>query len=676
MTFSGLSEREAEASRQKYGLNELKDETRFGDKILCGINSLSCKLFIIAAMVKVIILLLGLLEIIPQVKDISGIFVLVGLAAASAFLEAFLRYSSEKRISAISRAAHQSSYTVLRSSGKMEITEEKMLAAGDIVYLSEGDFVPADGIVADGQFTVDQSEFGMLEKLEKTAPPSSFHSNRASGLKNAYSLYRGSVICKGNGAFRITAVGGKTLIAENKKNTPVIHGENFGRIVRTGGIIGACCAGAVLIFFIISGAASGQLLKGILEGLSAAAVILSAACFCGRNLITEASAASAMKKLESQGMKIAAPDILSNISEAKLLLTDKTGMLTEGSYQVSGFIDGNGKQVAKAEEVDEKIMGLIKTAVVNTSTAKLENDGTFYGGSPVDRAIIGFVRSAQRINVKKQASAKAMGLTAVTINLDGKLATFFSGGAENILAKCGNSFSVDGKKRRITNKDALLKLAETLSLTGSTVRAYAVSDKVIKNGNLPEGSYTLIGMVVLRDRLCEDAAEAVELLDEYGVRTIYLTDASREELIYAMKNTGGKKKKGVILSSEQLAKMQDKELKKRFSDIGAVVRADEKDKLRILRMAEELEIKTCVAAAAPEDCNVLAESNAAISAPVCTSAVRNASDASADGCGLRAAAALYKYSAGFVNRCRFLLLTRIVCTVILAAISIISVIGW
>ncbi len=80
MSLSGLSEREAEASRQKYGLNERTAEISFAENIIGGITSLSCKFFVIAAMVKIVALLLGLLEVTEPVSDVYGIFVLAGLA--------------------------------------------------------------------------------------------------------------------------------------------------------------------------------------------------------------------------------------------------------------------------------------------------------------------------------------------------------------------------------------------------------------------------------------------------------------------------------------------------------------------------------------------------------------------------------------------------------------------
>ena len=674
MSLSGLSEREAEASRQKYGLNERTIDINFAENIMRGITSLSCKLFVIGAMVKIVALLLGLLEVTAPVSDVSGIFVFAGLALLCAALEAVISYVSEKRTVEISARAKQSRYTVLRGT-KPECIDEKMLAVGDVVYMSKGDTVPADGIVADGQFVVDQSEFGMLEKLEKTTPPSSFHGSRAMGLKSAYSLYKGSVITSGSGAMKITATGDNTLSSEKSPYSPKVHGEEFSGIIRAGGITGAVCA-AVLIVCIICGVSAGQFTSGILEGFSAAAAVLAVSCLCGKNLIAEAVAAGVMKSLSVREIHVSNPDILTNVRDVKILLADKSGAFSEEDCAVNGFVDGTGNQIDRIEDVDAKIISLIKIAAVNTSDAQLENDGTVYGGTPADRAILNFVKRVPgKIKTKKQASAEKGGISGVTVNLDGKLVTFFSGSAEFILNKCSESFSADGKKHKITNKEALVKLAATISLTGNDVVALAVCDSVIKNEKLPSGTYTLIGMLVVHDKVCKDAGEALESLENSGVKTILLTSASRENVIHTLKKTG-KKSKGVILNSEQLAKMADDELSRRFSEIRAVVNADAADKIRIVRTASELGLKTCVIASEQNDVHMLDETDVAIASSVCPSSIRSSADASVNKCGLSAAAELCRGAVKFVNISKILVSARIICAVLLAAMSVISVIGW
>ena len=674
MSLSGLSVREAEASVQKYGLNERTADISFADYFIGGLTSLSCKLFVIAAMVKIVMLLLGLLEITAPVSDITSIFVLVGLALVCALFEATVRYNSDRKTMEICTRAKQSVYTVLRG-GKPEPIGEKMLAVGDIVYLSAGDVVPADGIIADGQFIVDQSEYGILEKAEKTTPPSTFYGNRAMGLKSAYSLYKGSVISEGSGAMKITATGDNVFAADKMRQATKIHGNNFSSLIRTGGIIAAVFAVAVLVFCTVYGAMAGQFVRGTLEGVSAAAVVLAIICICGKNLIIEATAASIINKLDNEGVKVSKPDVLNDMAGVRVVFSDKVGSYTDGDYVVSGFIDGTGNQIEKLEDINEKVVALIKTAAINTSAAYIDTDNTVYGGTSADRAILNFVKKATgKAKVKRQASLQKNGISGVTVNLDGKLATFFSGNAELVISKCSDSFSADGKKRRITNKEALLKLAATISLTGNDVIALAVCDRVIKDEKHPTGNYTLVGMVVLHDKLYENISEVSDIFKGNDIKSVLLTAASRETVISTLKKTGNKSK-GVILSSEQLAKMNDKELDKHFSDIRAVVNADYKDKIRIIRAAAERQMKICVICADAANIHSIDMADVAIASSECPSAIRNVSDASAEVSGLTAAALLHKGSISFEKLCRIFISARVCCAVLIAIVTVISIIG-
>ena len=474
---------------------------------------------------------------------------------------------------------------------------------------------------------------------------------------------------------KITATGDNVFSADKVKTNIAIHGNNFSGLNRIGGIIGAVFAAAMLIFCMVYGGISGQLVKGLLEGASAAAVVLAVICLCGKNLIVEATAASIIKKLDREGVKVSKPDVLNDMAGVQIVFSDKAGSYTDGEYSVSGFIDGTGNQIDKLEDVNEKVAALIKTAAINTSSAYIDNDNTVYGGTSIDRAILNFAkRAAGKAKVKRQTTLHKNGISAVNVNLDGKLATFFSGSAELVISKCSDCFSADGKKRKITNKDALLKLAATISITGNDVIALAVCDRIIKDEKLPSGSYTLVGMIVLHDKVHENISDDLDRLKENNVRAVLMTASSRETVICTQKKTWNKNK-GVILSSEQLAKMSDNELEKHFADIRAVVNADDRDKMRIMRAAAEQQIKICVICADAANMHSLDTSDVAIASAVCPSAIRSNSDASAEVSGITAAALLYKASADFAKLCRIFISARSCCAVIVALMTVISIIG-
>lgn len=674
MTYYGLSEKGAEASRKKYGLNELLYRPSLGRAVRDGFGGMSCRLFTAAALAEVIAALLGLTGLADIPADFRKAVLFIGAAVLCGFLETAAGYRSDKLLNS-SRGAE---YTVFRDDGKTKRVPKNMLAVGDAVFLSEGDEIPADGAVAEGLMTVDQSVFGVLGKAEKTAPPQGMRTGGTLGVNNPYFVYGGSEVCGGNGIVKITAVGRDTRIAgknASKSEKPAeIRGKSFDGIARAGVAAGALAALAVLALGFFRGVYSENAAEGLAKGVSGAAAVMAVACLCGKGLLYRCAAARAVKRLGKKGVSVSDPNILEKGSEIGIALTERSGMLAEAEYSPKGltFIDGNGKEYAGFGRLDPRLAEVVKNAVVCTSEAVMTADGTALGGSPLDRALYGFVgKKAENVrNMKKQAKVRADSgsvLSGTTVTLGDKLFTFVRGGAEILLDRCSDSLGANGKRQKITNKSALQKLAATISLTGKDVIALAVSGRGIKGGQLPSGGYALIGLFALYDEFFDCAAEETARLEKMGVKTILVTEQSRESAIFGAKLAGIRKNAGVVLDSDQLAKMSDSDLADKLDDISAIVRAVPSDKRRMIRAAHDKGIKVCAAVSEMKSARAVSEAELVLSAPGCRTAVRSASDASAERCGIKAAADVISYSSKYAVDCKARIAARTVCAFIAAA---------
>ena len=687
MTFFGLSEREAEASRKKYGLNELLYKPSVVGNILRGLNGLSCKLFAAAALAEIIRVLLGLIGVISSEISLPDFIRPAAFFAAGllcGFAEAWLRYRSEQTLNKLCGYNGDALYTVFRNNGRTEKVPRKMLAVGDAVFVSAGDLIPADGTMADGSLTVDQSVFGVLGKAEKTAPPDGYRKGGVLGISNPYMVYGGTSVCGGSGTFRITAIGESMGLAKKTRSAAVeINGEKFSGILRTGAAAGSAAAVAVLVFFTVSGALSGQLLGGLARGVSSAAAALAIVCLGGKNLVCETAAAAAVKRLDKMGVRISAPDSLNGGAEINLAVIERAGIIAEAEYSAGGtaFIDGGGKEYKSFEEMGAGLSEMLRNAVVCTSSAVMA-DGKALGGSPLDRALYRFIekKAGKTANIKKQTEVKADGssvLSGVTVSAGGRLFTFVRGGTDILLERCTDIIGPDGKKQKITNESALRKLAAAVSLSGKDVVAFAVSDRGIKDGRLPSAGYSLIGLAVMFDSFFDSAAGEVKRLEKLGVRVMLATEESRESAIFAAKYAGisggakgSKKSAGVVLSSSQLSEMGDMELESRLDDIKAVVRAVSSDKRRLVRAAHEKGAKVCVTVSDMKSLKAVSEADMVLAAPGCGTAVGAGADASAEKCGIKAIADTVECSAGYAAQCRGMIIFRAVCAAAAAAMLI------
>lgn len=666
MTFFGLSERGAEASRKKYGLNELLYKPSFGKNILRGFGGMSCKLFAVAALAEVIAVLLGLTGFAKTVGSLKAAGYFFAAAVFCGLFEAVLRQRSEKLLN-----EHDGpDYTVFRENGKTESVPKNMLAVGDAVFLSAGDEIPADGLVAEGTMIVDQSVFGVLGKAEKTVPPQNMHKGGTLGLNNPYFVYGGSIVQSGSGIMKITAVGKDMRIAGKSGVTPVkISAEKFSGILRAGSAVGAAAALAVLAYDFVGGYTLNAAADGFAKGIANAAAVLAVSCLCGKGLLCETAAAKAVKRLSKKGVSILGTETIEKAADVRAVFIERTGIIAETEYSKKSltFIDGNGKEYNSFKKIDGRLAEIFSNAVMCTSSAVMNSDGTAMGGSPLDRALYGFIgkkaKSAADIKVQAEVKAEAESfLSGATVTVGGKLLTFVRGGAEILLDRCSDSISTGGKRQKITNKSALEKLAVTISLTGKDVVALAVSERGIKGGRLPSEGYALIGLFALYDEFFPNAAEEVKRLEKLGARTVLITEQSRESALFAAKLAEIKKSGGVVLDSEQLAKMDDAELSDKLEDIKAIVRAAPSDRRRLIRAAHAKGIKVCVTASDLKAAKASTEADCLLAAPNCRTAVRTVSDAAANRCGIKAAADMIACSAKYLSDCRTWLIIRIVCT--------------
>ncbi len=672
MTFFGLSEKDAEASREKYGFNELLYKPSFGKNLLKGFGGMCCKLFVIAALAEVIAALAGLVF----VPDFSAVFtrsgIMFGAAVLCGLAETALRHSSEQTLNKLCGSAADGKYTVFRDNGKTEKVSANMLAVGDAVFLSDGDAVPADGAVTEGLMTVDQSVFGVLGKAEKTAPPKGARTVGTLGINNPYYVYRGSVVCGGSGIIKIAAVGKNTRIGSKKGADPVfLSAEGYENISRIGAAAAVVAALAVLVYRVSGGMLSGDPINGAAHGISGAAAVLAVSCFCRKKLVCELSAAGCVKRLDKKKVRIKSPDVFNIAYKTDAVLSDRSGMIAEADRSEARltFIDGNGKEYGDFKRLDKKLADMFRLAAVCTSSAAIASDGSVLGGSSADKALFDFIGRSISKNpvIKKQSAVRSdveNFLSGATVTVGGKLLTFVRGGAEILLERCSDSFAAGCKKQKITNKSALIKLAETLSLTGGKdVTAIAVSERGIKGGRLPSGGYTLIGLTAVRDKLYENVSEEAGRLEKSGAKIMIITAESRESAIYAAKSAGIKKTGGVILSSEQLAKMSDKELSDRFDDIKAVVRAVPSDRRRLIRAAHEKGLKICASAADAKAGRAAAEADWVIAASHCKTAVLSDVDAAAEDCGIKAVSDIISASRRYARICKTRIAFKIVCTI-------------
>ena len=196
----GLSQSEVEASRAANGDNSLVREkgSGFFKKFIENLTDPIIRVLLIAVFVEIIFTLGHC-----NWWETGGIIAAVIIATTVSTVS---EYGSERAFAKMEEESNNSIARVLRDSRLTELPINDIVV-GDIVYLSAGEIAAADGIILKGSISVDQSALnGESSEVLKTP-------NGAKGendFSSQSSVFRGSVVCEGEGAIKVTAVGKNT----------------------------------------------------------------------------------------------------------------------------------------------------------------------------------------------------------------------------------------------------------------------------------------------------------------------------------------------------------------------------------------------------------------------------------------------------------------------------------
>ena len=239
MKYAGLTDAEVLKSRDKYGVNILTPAKKtspwisflkkFGDPLIV--------ILLIAGILSVGIsfyeyIVLG--ESMQVFFEPVGIFIAIMLATGLAFL---FEYKADKEFMILNQVNDDEPVKVIRNSKVVEIAR-KDVVVGDVVILSCGDEIPADGLLLESvSLDVDESTLTGEPLCHKTVDEAHFNKD-ATFPSNA--VMKGTKVMNGNGVFRVSAVGdatenGKVFTAaqiDNSVKTPLNEQlERLGRLI-------------------------------------------------------------------------------------------------------------------------------------------------------------------------------------------------------------------------------------------------------------------------------------------------------------------------------------------------------------------------------------------------------------------------------------------------------------
>ncbi len=615
----GLTSAQAEESKKEHGTNklsEVKGET-FMQKLLGNFGDPMIKILCVALLVNLLIFILGATNVLPNV-DVEW-YEPVGIAIAivlATFVSTYSEYNNENAFQKLQEEASRITCKVYRDNAIKEIAIDDIVV-GDCILLQSGDKIPADGKMVDGEIKVDQAALnGESEEAKKVVMPEDYEDDGKNDMLNPYKVFRGSVVCSGNAVMEVTVVGDKSVYGEiakqlqqdDDRESPLkVKLSNLANgISKFGYIGGVAIAVAFMIRQIITAGGFApyfdlgfaHVLANLLDAVILAVIIIVMAVPEGLPLMIALVSAMNMGKMLKDNVLVRKINGIETAGSLNILFSDKTGTITKGKLEVVQFIDGNMTEYSKAEDVKGGLSKIMSVAIHhNTSSIVSREDGkvNIVGGNATEKAVLAFAADVlpEGVNVEKVASIpfnSTNKYSATQVKGDFNY-TLVKGAPEKILSRCKFYFDENGNKQTLTNGDKLEAKINELANRAIRVLGIAVADEALGEDSLPEGNWTLIGILGIRDEVRPESVTAIKEVHQAGVQVVMITGDRKDTAVSIAKDAGLlTQESDVVLTSDELQDMSDDQIKEILPNLRVIARALPSDKSRLVRCAQELEM--------------------------------------------------------------------------------------
>ena len=629
--FKGLSNEEVELNRKKYGTNSITNvkSKGFFRLLLESLGDPIIKILLVALAVKVVFLFQD-----SNYFETLGILIAIFLAS---FISTISEYGSEAAFRRLGEESAKILVKVLRNGKVIEIPLEEVVK-NDIIVLQSGDRIPADGYLLKGELRVDESSLNGETKEAKKYPPLN-----PNNLQDQNKLYRGSVVYNGDAYMLVTEVGDKTLygalakeLGESAPISPLkLRLQGLAKFISKIGYCGAALVTISYLFsvIVIDNNFNPELIMNtitdfhvmanhLIYALTLSVTIIVVAVPEGLPMMITLVLSSNMKRMLKSNVLVRKLVGIETAGSINVLLTDKTGTLTKGKLEVSEIISADNIHYKNIEKIkqNKKYYEEIYNNLYYNNESKFNDKGDAFGGNTTDRACLSFLKIDEKIKrriIDKTPFNSESKYSTATLD-NGK--TYIKGAAEKLLPNVNYYLNHQGEEKILLNRKLITNMADSLTKKGIRVLVLCYSkDKEIKN-------LVFLGLIAIKDELRDEAKEGVSLIRSAGINMIMITGDAKETAESIASDAGLLDKEDIVLTSEELAKLSDEEIKKIAGNLKVVARALPTDKSRLVRILEEMDLIVGMTGDGVNDAPALKKANVGFAMGSGTEVAKEAAD--------------------------------------------------
>ncbi len=612
MKYNGLTDKEVEESRAKYGSNEIPDSepTTFWEEFKETFGDPMIKILLAIAALMIVMFFFGYAEIYEPIGTIVAVLIV-------AFVSAKTGVASDTKYRELKDNTKKDQCKVYRN-GLVTVIDVDDVVVGDKILLQSGDKICADGILVDGALRVDNSALnGEAEECKKTAAAEDFQlADDITGdtFVDKHSLFRGAVIFDGEGVLDVRKVGVKTMMGkmaeemqEDEPDSPLkVKLAKLAKQISTFGYIGAIVIAVLyLVYFIMQAGGFSEFLalgpkeviQEIVSAVTLAIVIIVCAVPEGLPLMISLVLMQNTSKMLDHNVLVRKAEGIETAGSLNILFSDKTGTITKGMLEVVDFFTADGNSIDIPElSKHSAVKGLIDLAIGKNTQSLFDADHRVIGGNATDQALMKFIGettfnalSADKscVVTESQGFNSTNKFSQARIESVGK--TFYKGAPERLLAGATKYLDKNGEIKTI-DKAVLDRKIDELASKAMRVLAFGYSESPMTESKIND-DVVIIGLVGIRDDVRPEARDAIAEVQAAGIQVVMITGDRLETAIAIAKDTGLlKTNSDVALSSADLNNMSDDEVKKIIPNIRVIARALPTDKSRMVRLCQEMNL--------------------------------------------------------------------------------------
>ncbi len=594
--YGGLNSDQVSASRTQHGTNKMtkkKGKTIFqtfsenlGDPVI--------KVLLFSLVVNIIFTFNNI-----DWLETGGIAAAVLLATS---ISTISEYSSKSAFEKLNFSVER--FCKVKRNGDIVSIPIDEVVVGDLMLISSGEKIWADGILYSGAVSLDQSVLtGESKEAEKISLPSavsliSKESSDALLPSSPHSCLRGSLVSSGEGEMIALRVGDKSFLggivrelqSEARESPLKLRLSKLAKQISSVGYLAAILISALSLFssliiqsdfcreVIISKLTDAQFLVGeLIRSVTLGLTVVIMAVPEGLPMMIAVVLSSNVKKMLRDNVLVRKQTGIEAAGSMNILFTDKTGTLTRGKMSVESIILSSGASYRSPNDLKRAAPDIFNAFCENAiynSSAKISGKRVM-GGNATERAL---AESCKRAFVPDYSKVKEK------IPFDSNI--------KYSSAAVGSKIYLKGAP------DVLLPQVNTDGFDRLSVE-YAISQAQSKGKRVivmceesaADSKFRFLCAVVISDELRREARSSVETLRKAGIDVVMITgDGILTAKSIAEQAGIINPKRNLVIEHYTMQKMTDEELTRALPSLAVLARALPQDKSRLVRLAQAQEL--------------------------------------------------------------------------------------